>query len=321
MNNPCNKLITAENVSHILNYYGNIGDNNTPLVPKDLHIYQKSFIHESYHQWVNNYLSTNSSEINDTIYLNYISEESNERLEYLGDHVLKFAMGRYLYNRFAEREGFMTKLKIKLEKSSMLHKFASTLGFKEFLLLSLQVENQTILSQDRGRCNPKYFEDSFEAFIGAIVEDQGEYGCIYAERFITNIIENTIDFSELILVNENFKDSIQRYYQFLRWNTPTYSTLCENGPIYRKIFTRITIIKQEQFNELDFNIQRNIDEFNQKLINYYKTYDQASFEKIYNIYTKEKKYILAIGYGKKVVNAEQECAKNALIMLNLSLNY
>jgi dsRNA-specific ribonuclease len=318
MNNPCNKLLTEIDVVKILNFYGNIGDNDTELHPKNLHFYQKAFIHESYHQWVNNYLSSETN--NETIYLNYISEESNERLEYLGDHVLKYTIGRYLYDRFSEREGFMTKLKIKLEKSSMLHKFASILGFKEFLLLSLQVENLTILDCDRGRSNPIYFEDSFEAFIGSIVEDFGEYGCIYAERFVRRIIENVIDFSELIMVNENYKDSIQRFYQNKKYRTPTYSTLCENGPLYRRIFTRITIINKDQFNDLDLDIQNNLIQFNHDLMAYYKTFDADSFKKLFNE-SKKNNFVLSIGYGKKVVNAEQECAKNGLLMLKLPLNY
>jgi ribonuclease-3 len=318
MNNPCNKLLTKQNVIDILNYYGNIGNNSEKLHPKNLQFYQKAFVHESYHQWVNTYLSSNTDN-SEIIYLNYISEESNERLEYLGDSVLKYTMSKYLYNRFAEREGFMTKLKIKLEKSSMLHKFASLLGFKEFLLLSLQVENLTILDFDRGRSNPAYFEDSFEAFIGAIIEDFGEYGCIYADRFIQNIMENTIDFSELILVNNNYKDIIQRYYQSKKFKTPTYSTLCENGPLYRKIFTRITCITKEQYTEFDLHIQENISRYNKELLDYFKTFDNESFEKLINI--TRKNFVLSIGYGKKVVDAEQECAKNGLEMLKISFEF
>ena len=140
------------------------------------------------------------------VYINYLSKESNERLEYLGDHILKATLGRYLYQRFGtEREGFLTRLKIKIEKCSMLHKFAVTLGFKEFLLLSLQIENQTLLDLDRGRNTPSYYEDAFESFLGSIMEDFEEKGYIYAERFLRNIIENIIDFSELISKNDLFE--------------------------------------------------------------------------------------------------------------------
>ena len=320
MNNNCNKLITEKNIIHILNYYGNIGNDNVKLIPKNVDNYQTSFVHESYHQWTNNYLSNSSETSNEKIYLNYIPKNSNEQLEFVGDSVLKYVIGRYLFRRFPqEREGFCTRIKIKLEKSCMLHKFAHTLGFKEFLLLSLQVENLTILDTDRGRNNKSYYEDAFEAFVGAIIEDFGDYGVIYAERFIINIIESIVDFSELILVNENWKDSLQRYYQKNSWKTPTYSTLCDDGPLYRKIFTRYTVITNDQFKELDLDIQNKLRQFNKDLVQYYNQ-DSISLNKL-TLVSKNNSYVLAIGYGKVVKNAEQECAKNGLLMLKLSLNY
>lgn len=320
MDNPCNRLISEEKIINILNYYGNIGNDDEKLIPKNLDNYQISMTHESYHQWTNNYLSNSSETSTEKIYLNYVPKESNERLEFLGDSVLKYAIGRYLYQRFPmSREGEITKIKIKLEKSSMLHKFASILGFKEFLLISLQVENLTILDFDRGRSNPSYYEDAFEAFVGAIIEDFGEYGVIYAERFIVNIIESIVDFSELILVNENFKDSLQRYYQKNSWKTPTYSTLCDDGPLYRKIFTRFTVITNEQVKELEFDVQGKLKQFNKDLLEYYRQ-DENSLSKLISI-SKNNNHVLAIGYGKVVKNAEQECAKNGLLMLKLSLNY
>ena len=32
-------------------------------------------------------------------------------------------------------------------------------------------------------------------------------------------------------------------------------------------------------------------------------------------------YILGIGFGRKVINAEQDCAKQSLLNLNLDLNF
>jgi dsRNA-specific ribonuclease len=327
MNNPNNKLISKKEVEDILNYFGGVNDNGEYLRINNLEYYQRAFVHESYHQAQLQIQSQSQSQSmqgsldEQPVYINYLSKESNERLEYLGDHILKAILGRYLYQRFGtEREGFLTRLKIKIEKCSMLHKFAVTLGFKQFLLLSLQIENQTLLDLDRGRNTPSYYEDAFESFLGAIMEDFEEKGYIYAERFVRNIIENVIDFSELISKNDNFKDSLQRFFQSLKWKTPVYQNINEEGPLYRKIFTRMLTISKEQFDILDSIQQSNILQYTEEFLEYYKKSSNQIYSLLFSIVS-EGNYILCIGTGRKVVNAEQEAAKKGLELLNLDQNY
>ena len=325
MDNPINKLITKDDIETILNYFGNIGDNDSKLEVNNLESFRVAFTHESYYQSVQNYLTTKNehSDKSNKVYIDYIPKESSERLEYLGDHILKAVMGRYLYERFPnEREGFLTKLKIKIEKCSMLHKIGLILGFKKFMLLSLQVENQTILDSQRGRNTPSYYEDCFESFVGAILEEFGERGYIYADRFVRNVIENIIDFSELISKNDNFKDSLQRYYQSLKWKTPIYVDLIKEGPLYRIMFTRILLFSKEQMQQMDKLVQENIYEYNLALFEYYKS--DEKYIDIYNKLLEFKKngnYVLGLGIGRKVTASEQDCAKKCLENLNLSLNF
>lgn len=324
MDNPNNCLITREQVENVLNYFENIGDNGQRLTVNNLEHYQRAFVHESYYQSVQYYLqgpkgnegngpkSTNSAPL-----FEYVPTESSERLEYLGDHILKAVMGRYLFERFSdEREGFLTRLKIKIEKCSMLHKIGVALGFQKFLLLSLQVENQTILGLDRGRGTPSYFEDSFEAFIGSILVDNGERGYLYADRFVRSVIENVIDFAELISKNDNFKDSLQRYYQSLKWRTPTYVSLNEEGPLYRKVFTRMLTFTDEQFNQMTPAVQNTIRRYTLTVLDEYRVKNPTVYTRLL-----EYKYILGIGFGRKVTNAEQECARGCLLNLHLDLNF
>jgi dsRNA-specific ribonuclease len=322
MNNPHNILITKEDIQNILNYFGPIGgligNKREYLYINNLDIYQQAFVHESYFQ-----AQQQNTFENEPIYVNYFAKKSNETLEYLGDHALKTWLGKYLYNRYDnEREGFLTKLKIKIEKCSMLHKFAITLGFKKFLLLSLQIENQTLLDRYRGRNTLSYYEDAFEAFLGSIMEDFGEMGYIYGERFIINIIENIIDFSELISTNDNFKDSLQRYYQSNKFQTPIYSSIDEQGPIYRKVFTRILYISKEQFSQLDDLQQVNIINYTKEILKYYQHLSLDVYTMLLSKLKESKTtYILCIGSGQKIIISEQLAAKNALINLNLSLEY
>ena len=320
MENPINVLISKEDVETILNYFGGIGDDGSKLTINNLEPYRIAFTHESYYQSVQKNLTTSSSENEiEKVYLDYIPEESNERLEFLGDHVLKTIMSSYLFKRFPnEREGFLTTLKIKIEKGKMLHKIGIILGFKKFILLSLQVENQTLLSSI-GRNTPSYYEDCFEAFVGAIFDDFGEMGYIYAERFVRNVIENIIDFSELNSTNDNFKDILQRYYQSFKWKTPVYTAIHSEGPVYRIIFTRALIFTQDQMSVLDKQVQDKIKHYNRSLLQYYKELNNGAYEKICDL-TNSTHYILGIGVGRKITESEQECAKECMKNLNLDFN-
>lgn len=320
MDNPNNVLITKGEVEGILNYFGNIGDDEQYLTIDNLEIFQRAFVHESYFQSVQNTIANGNAANN--VYIQYIPTESNERLEYLGDHLLKATMGRYLYERFdGEREGFLTRLKIKIEKCSMLHKIGVTLGFRRYLLLALQVENQTLLDKDRGRGTPSYYEDSFEAFIGAIVVQFGEKGYIYADRFVRNVIENVIDFAEIIAHNDNFKDSIQRRFQYLRWSCPVYRNLTEEGPLYRKVFTRMLVLTAAQYAELDPTIRVQIKAYTHNILADFKVSGEPNALMTLLDIVQSGNYILGIGCGRKVVSSEQECAKVCLVNLNLELDY
>lgn len=321
MDNPNNRLITKQEVENILNYFENIGDNNERLIINNLNYYQQAFVHESYYQAVQNGCLNNNLSSNN-IYVNYIPSESNERLEFLGDHILKSCIGRYLYDRFKEeREGFLTILKIKIEKCSMLHKIGITLGFRKFILLSLQVENQSILDIDRGRGTQSYYEDSFEAFMGAIMEDFGVKGYIYADRFIRSIIENIIDFSELISNNDNYKDGIQRFFQMMKYQkNPTYISINEEYPLYRKVFTKIVIINKTDLFQLDKNVQDKVLNYTVRILEHFKINNPEIYMKLLDLYN-EDTFILGIGYGRKVNQAEQNCAKEGLLNLNLDLNF
>ncbi|NDC96291.1 hypothetical protein EBZ38_02030 [bacterium] len=319
MDNPINQLITKGIVEDILNYYGNIGDDDVPLKIGNLELYQQAFVHESYFQAVQNAIRTEDS---CNVRIHYIPRESSERLEYLGDHILKAIMGRYLFTRFCgEREGFLTKLKIKIEKCSMLHKIGVTLGFKKYLLLSLQVENQTILDMDRGRNTPSYYEDAFEAFIGSILLDFGERGYLYADRFVTRVIENTIDFAELVSKNDNYKDSLQRYCQQVLKSVPVYSAVCDEGPLYRKVFTRMLTIPEAQVCLLDPQIQAKIKNYTTDTLAYYQQHNATCYTKLFGLVSENNCWILGTGQGKKVIIAEQMCAKMCMLNLNLDLNY
>ena len=313
MNNKQNTLITKRDIEEILNYYGPIGNGGLPLEVNNLELYQKAFVHESY------FLACKANNVEPKMSELYLPDESSERLEYLGDNTMKYIMGRYLYERFPmEREGFLTTLKIKLEKTKTLHRFAVELGFSKWLLLSEEVEAHTILSPESGRNTRSFYENAFESFIGSLVLDNSEFGVVYADRFVRNVIENNIDFSELITKNDNFKDSIQRYFQSNKWKTPEYMQLTESGPGYRRYFTRVVFVECSLLDPSTLVYER-ISKYSTETLDSFKGDPEVYrklFDKVSNGY-----FVLGIGTASKVVDAEQLAAKVALLNFELPLDY
>ncbi len=309
MNNTKNILISKSDAECILNNLS-----KSKLQISNLEYYQLAFIHESYYQSIqNDIINNNLGNIQNYDNL-YIPKESNERLEFLGDSVLKSIMGKYLYMRFPnEREGFLTRMKIKIEKTSTLHMFAKRLNFKKFLMLSPQIESSTVINYNRGRNTPSFYEDSFEAFIGAIILDFGDDGFKIAENFITHVIEEFVDFSDLIYTNDNFKDSLQRLFQNKKIPLPIYKTLTTSD----KNFTKILVIDSSYCGEFKLDLEK-IKKLSIDILNSYKTYNEE-YDDLFKLL--ETHLIIGVGKDKKVVNAEQKCAKNCLNNLNTSLNY
>ena len=308
MDNPNNILITTNEIEDILNYFGNIGDDGARLSINDKYYYQKAFTHESYYQSVRTFVNSRSEDTK--CFINFAPSESSERLEYLGDHVLKAIMGRYLYQRYPnEREGFLTDLKIKIEKCSMLHQIAVTLGFKKHLLLSSSIENQTIFAIDKGRNTLNYYEDAFESFIGAISEDFGERGYIYAERFTRNVIENVVDFAELNSTNDNYKDTLVKTFVFLKWPKPTKEKkrhLDETSVLYMKTFPKILPIERKLLNQSQILC---LEDYTSKVISQYPELSK---------YATNGDLIAGLGFGRKNIQSEQECSRQVLLNLGLS---
>src|SRR5260221_9750292 len=62
--------------------------------------------------------------------------EDNERLEFLGDAILDFIAGEWLYHRLPEMpEGVLTRLRAGLIRNETLATYAAAVGLGEMLLL------------------------------------------------------------------------------------------------------------------------------------------------------------------------------------------
>jgi ribonuclease-3 len=198
--NPKNKWISLSQVQTILTNYG--------VTPINYDLYKQAFVHRSYCKRID--VKTcpcppNCLELQD---------KSNERLEFLGDGVVECVTKYYLYRRFyREQEGFMTEKKIALVKNEAIGKLAYDMGLHEWCILSNHTEEKKM------RTNLKKLGCLFEAFIGAIFLDVGFES---ARVFLETVFEKHIDWAELILCDDNYKNILQVKVQKEFKTTPDY---------------------------------------------------------------------------------------------------
>jgi ribonuclease-3 len=136
-------------------------------------------------------------------------------LEFHGDAVIHHILADYLVNRYPdEEEGFLTRLRTKLERDETLSYLSKQLGLHKYAIVARNIE------QSGGRLtNVHLTEDIFEAFFGALSREVKYEKC--SELFIS-IIEKELDISELIERDDNYKDQLMRVFHILKWNEPKY---------------------------------------------------------------------------------------------------
>jgi dsRNA-specific ribonuclease len=171
-----------------------------------------------------------------------LRQTSYERLEFVGDSVIHLCLAEYLYNRYdKEDEGFMTRLRTKIENGEVLSSFAKILGINEYIIMSRYIES--IEAREK---NHHIIEDSFEAFIGALFSEAGFDIC---KKLLVKIIEEEIDFSELLSIETNFKDKLLQYFHIRKWGDPIYGGLDISGPENKKMFTMYVKCKRNPADE------------------------------------------------------------------------
>jgi len=206
-----NVLITKEDIKMLFKKY------DLDMTVNKIDYYITALTHKSYiiSEYTNyNYVAL--KQIKESMSPNVVDlmTESSERIEFFGDTVIKCIVAKYLYIRYPnESEGFLTKTKTKIENRKSLANFARKLGLDNFLIMSKQNENAG------NRDSDKFLEDAFEAFIGALLFDQGFEFC---DKYITILLETEIDYSEIQYIDTNFKDHLQRFFHQNGWQHPVF---------------------------------------------------------------------------------------------------
>lgn len=152
-------------------------------------------------------------------------QESNERLEFLGDSVLEVISSDFLFRKYPEKsEGELTKIRASIVCEPTLAYCASELDLGTYLLLGKGEE------ATGGRGRSSVISDAMEALIGAIYLDGGFANAKeFIDRFVLNDIENKQLFYDS-------KTILQEIVQADGEAALQYEVLKEEGPDHNKTF-------------------------------------------------------------------------------------
>lgn len=177
----------------------------------NLHLLVRALTHRSY-------VNENSNAV-----------EDNERMEFLGDAVLDFVVGAWVYNHFPEmQEGDLTRMRSALVRTDTLADFARLLDLGP----ALRLGRGELASGGRQRDN--LLCATFEALIGAIYLDAGI-------EAVGNFMEPLLSGASVDVISQveryDPKSTLQEWAQSNKLGTPRYMTINSSGPDHAKVFT------------------------------------------------------------------------------------
>ncbi len=167
---------------------------------------------------------------------------NNERLEFLGDAILGYAIAAELYNRFPKAsEGILSRLRSSLVKGETLAELARGLQLGDHLLLGSGELKSGGFRRD------SILAGALESVMGAIYLDGGYEACC---RWIIKLYENRLD---SISPDVNLKDPktrLQEYLQSKKMGLPQYTIVSIDGQAHDHLFH-----VECSVNELDLNVK------------------------------------------------------------------
>ena len=155
---------------------------------------------------------------------NIKKNNTNQRLEFLGDAVLELISSDFLYSLYSEyNEGELTKTRAKLVCEENLAETARELELYKYLLIGKGENRNNLMNNNSTMC------DTVESLIGAIYKDGGLSN---AKKFIDEFI---LTDENLHKSNNDFKSLLQ---EIANKNNVSlkYETVNESGPDHDKRF-------------------------------------------------------------------------------------
>lgn len=184
------------------------------------HLYDQALTHSSY------------------TYENRLSAVENyERLEFLGDAVLKLVVSEYLYERFPDyREGELTKIRAVIVSDAVLADVARKISLGDYMVFG------TSEARNNGRNKQSNLACGFEALLGALFMD-GKLPEV--RKMLIHMLDELITKVDLSKTKDNYKAALQELTQAESGGLPVYRTVKESGPSHNKTFYVEAIVNGE----------------------------------------------------------------------------
>ena len=164
-------------------------------------------------------------------------DENYERLEFLGDAVLKLVASDILFSIYPDyTEGNLSKIRSIVVSDNILSQIAHDIGLCDLIILANHEKKQGLANLE------SVCACAFEAVLGAYyLDNKFEYLIPFLRKILMPYIED---------VDKNFekfnsKALLQEYTQSLTKETPVYRLVSETGPDHKKIFNVEVLYKQE----------------------------------------------------------------------------
>ena len=153
--------------------------------------------------------------------------EHNERLEFLGDAVLQFAVTEALYTRFPGlSEGALSKIRATLVRTGTLAKVAKRWGLDALLLCGATAK--------RGAGPlPRPLAGLVEAVLGAVYL---QLGCTPARFLVTQLLAEELSQAGTAGLFYDFKSRYQQVCQQRHRQMPVYQVTAASGPAHEPWF-------------------------------------------------------------------------------------
>ena len=154
--------------------------------------------------------------------------ECYERLEFLGDAVLKLAVSNILYKEYPKyTEGQMSKIRSIVVSDNILAKISNSIGLDKLIIAGVHDTKQGVKKLE------SVTACTFEAVLGAYFLDGKFYKVM---DFLENVLHEYIIDVDKNFEKFNAKAILQEYTQGLTKETPVYTLLESKGAEHNKTF-------------------------------------------------------------------------------------